>query len=118
MTSPTDPGGGGGDSFDQWISSLGNDASNLITGAANKAGGGFFGPITTMFASFQAKSYNTANQIINTMFYGGIALGGFLLCGYGLYALTKDITGVGQAVQGASGIVGVAKKAAELMVVA
>lgn len=113
----TGPGGGG-----NTTNPFGNGAPNSVntpaSQLANKAGAGFFGPLTTMFASFQAKSFNTANQIINTAFYGGLAVSGFLVCAYGLYQLTKDIPVLGDSTKAAGSILSAAKRAAELMVVA
>lgn len=51
--------------------------------------------IQAWFDEWIAKQANSLNQILNTGWYGTIAIGGIILMGTGLYLLAKDVVGTG-----------------------
>ena len=79
-------------------------------GAAGTAAGNAASGITSLLPNIQAwfdewiaKSANSLNQILNTAWYGWIAVFGIAGMAYGIYLLAKDIPGTGQ---GAADILG------------
>jgi len=85
-------------------------------GAAGTAAGNAATGITSLLPNIQAwfdewiaKQANALNQILNTGWYGTIAVGGIILMGTGLYLLAKDVaapgsTGLGDAVGKLAGV--------------
>lgn len=91
---------------------------NSLLGAADPNGpvakgaaSALFGPLTTIFAGITASVYNTINNVLNSVWFAGCAIVGFIVCGIGLWGLTKD-TPIGGVTQG---IGSVAKKGAEIV---
>ena len=64
--------------------------------------------IQAWFDEWIAKSANSLNQILNTAWYGWIAVFGIAGMAYGIYLLAKDLPGTGQ---GAADILGFGKLA-------
>lgn len=92
---------------------FGNGApgTTAATGASTNALPALFGPLTTMFAGITASVYNTINNVLNSVWFAGCAIVGFIVCAIGLWGLTKD-TPLGGVTQG---IGHVAKKGAEIV---
>ena len=90
------PGGG--------LGAAGTAAGNAATGITS-----ILPNIQAWFDEWIAKNCNAINQILNTGWYGTIAVGGVILMGTGLYLLAKDVvspggSGVGDAVGKLAGV--------------
>jgi hypothetical protein len=103
-----DPAGNGGGT-----NPFGNGApgTTAATGASKDVLPSLFGPLTTIFAGITANFYNTCNNVLNSVWFAGCAVVGFIVCAIGLWGLTKD-TPLGGVTQG---IGHVAKKGAEIV---
>lgn len=89
---------GGSDNSDNTSStnsgSLTNDVGNTIgqsiTGAADSITSGITAPFTNWFSAAEADTANFANQVLNSIFYGVIALSGAGMMVWGLYKIFGD----------------------------
>jgi hypothetical protein len=80
---------------------IGNDIGSALADAFK----GVAGPITAMFGIKEASLLNTLNELMNSAFYGVLALAGGLLCAWGLYEVGKDAgINVGEPVKAAAGV--------------
>lgn len=85
--------------------SVANEVGDDIGSALADAFKGVAGPITAMFGIKEASLLNTLNELMNTAFYGVLALAGGLLCAWGLYEVGKDAgINVGEPVKAAAGV--------------
>lgn len=92
------------------LGAVGDDIGSAITNAFK----GLAGPITTWLGIKEASVINTLNEIINTLYYGTLALVGGLLCAWGLYEVGKDAFNL----PGAGGVFNTIKEALPLAALA
>lgn len=103
------PGGGSGTTDPLGSSpTSANASSNLASILPN---------IQAWFDEWIAKQANSLNQVLNTLWYGTIAVAGISCMAWGLYLLAKDVVakgdaGVGDLVQGSAAVGGVGGKVA------
>lgn len=109
--SPTQPGGGGGDTIDNAI----NGAASAVSGAVASIGtqwvadlaAAIFKPIADWFG---AGVCNTLNQTLNTLWFAGLTLLGVFGMAVGIYLLASE-TGIAP---GAGQVLGAGKTVAKV----
>ena len=80
---------------------IGDDLGSAIASAFKGAAG----PLTTWVGAKEASLMNSLNEILNTAYYGVLALVGGLVCAWGLYEVGKDAgINVGEPLKKAAGV--------------
>jgi hypothetical protein len=85
--------------------SVGDTVGDDLGSAIASAFKGAAGPITTWVGVKEASLLNSLNELINTAYYGLLALIGGLVCMWGLYEVGKDAgVNLGEPAKAAAGV--------------